>query len=87
MPSTSAETNVRSGQQDVAGLVAQEAPLYPNSGTCILPITIASAALIRSTATRSWRPKTSVTCAWCPDVLHPSYEQMGLTVQSTHPVS
>ena len=25
-------------------------PLYPESGTCVLPITIASAALIRSTA-------------------------------------
>ena len=28
-------------------------PLYPNSGTCVLPITIAAAALTRSTAASS----------------------------------
>jgi hypothetical protein len=28
-------------------------PLYPESGTCVLPITIASPALIRSTAAPS----------------------------------
>ena len=28
-------------------------PLYPNSGTCVLPITTAPAALIRSTTTSS----------------------------------
>jgi hypothetical protein len=28
-------------------------PLYPKSGTCVLPVTIASAALTRSTAASS----------------------------------